>query len=221
MGESLKRKFKGKEREVLEVVRLFSVKEAMARYGLKTRRSFMWWLKSQPSCPPIPTNKLAGLKGGEKAKFNREHQETIRDCLEIFGKEFTMENFHIGTVDQLNEVVNRNHRPPTKLTKADRAELKADTALKVAMEIERKVTLLQDRIEIIKEGEVANRKAINQLKEIFGRFTEMVSNRIGEAMVTPFLKHLIPADESFNLPEAPDPLNIKALISQGEALRSP
>lgn len=217
MPISLDKQFAGKENEVLQAVKLLSVNGAMKQYNLKHKGTFLHWIRQQPS-GNLYLTKLAGMSGGEKSKFYREHRATILDCLDIFGEDFTMSGFYINSKEKLDEIVRHNHnRPSSKPTRADRAELKANTALDMAQELLHRVELFELKIEVIAQGERDNRKAINELKDLFGKFSEMVSNRIGNAMITPLLQHLIQIDDNLNPAEVPNPLSVETLISQGEA----
>ena len=100
MAVSLEFRFKGKEAKVLAEVERDGIKAVMKQYGLKYQYNFSKWIERHRD--PV-LSKLAGLNGGEKRLWMRNHRDTILDLLEIFGESFVMEKFHIHKEEALGK----------------------------------------------------------------------------------------------------------------------
>jgi len=218
MPNSLEQRLKDKELEVLEVVRSQGIKKAMSLYGIRTRNTFTWWLKMHSNGNSLYPNPLAGFSGGEKANWLRKHRNTILDCLEIFGEDFAMEHFCLKE-ETLHQLKSAGEKPfGQKLTKLGTVELKANSALDIAEQAQRKTELLEARLETHQARQEEIIKRQKQLEKLFYQFEARVSRRAGTLVIAPFVERLIQEylQSCDNLPEQFDPLSLESLCVDGK-----
>ena len=155
---------------------------------------------------------VATLRGGVKAKWLRDNHERVLDYCEAFSESVARFDLHLkqDTLERL--IATPIHRQYEKKTNAYRANLKADTALNAIEGLEKKLSMQETRVDMIKAQQEDIIKGQRNLVELFGQFRESVSQQVGASYVLPMLQNLI--QFSGNLPEIPNPLSIDTLIEQ-------
>ncbi len=148
---------------------------------------------------------LAGLSRGEKHQFIRMHRETIIDFCDLFGDDATCRLFHLQ-VKTLERIKGRPaDREYKKVTHAEAALLKADTALQVLSKLESRVAHLE-----VKVTEIAElRREVAELKATFNSFVGDTAERVSTVLIMPLLQAL---SKHKKLPGGIDILNIKDLL---------
>ena len=225
----LQKRFKTEEskQQVARLVRQCGVDDAMRILNIKSRDKFLRFVTRLVDaggfCDISP---VKGLRRGQKRMFLDKHQETIQDCVEIFGEEWTMEHFCLGTrtLDRRNGSSPR--RQWQKQTHAEAAKLKADTALSAIESLEKRLdrvehtlSIFDTRIEKAEEGNRVNNIELKQQLEQYGQFVEKVSSSVGapvgqffKLFIAFYLQNVIPIDKSMEILEQLDPLDIESLI---------
>lgn len=220
MAVSLKQRFKGKEAEVVKAVKKLGIDSAMALYGAKHRKTFIRWLRDNTT-EEWKSSPLAEMKRGEKAKWDREHRDTILDCLEIFGMDWIKANFHF-THDTLERLVQFDSQPPwghdhdKKLTRLERVELDVREVLKRLREVEHKLDLHSTRLDMADTASREVRLAQNERDEAYSQFTQRVSSQLSGKVQTAFetlLALAINPGENLELPSRID-LSTEGLLLQ-------
>lgn len=95
MGVTLEQKFKGKEQYVVNLVGQMGYDSVMKMYGVKHRKTFLRWY-AENSNNEHPHNPFEDLDGAGKHSFDKEHINTIIDCVQIFGEDWVKANFHFS-----------------------------------------------------------------------------------------------------------------------------
>lgn len=215
MAVSLEKKLAGKEAEAVKTIKEFSIGDAMQLYNIKSRRTFLKWVREHTN-GEWELSPLVGMKGGPKMLFMMEHRETILDCLEIFGKEWVKDKFCFGKDATLDGFIKHDGRPPTgKLTRLQRAELNAKEALCLARKLEKQMEFIDTRFSIVDEGQRKIGVRQNETVEQVNNFETRVANDIGgiftQALGQGLGKFITPAKEM--LPQPPD-LSINSVFDE-------
>lgn len=216
---SLKNMFASKEAEVVETVKGIGLDSAMVMYGVKHRGCFLKWLRDNTGEEwKFDSSSLAGLSGGDKAKWDREHRDTILDCLEIFGVDWVKANFRFSH-DTLEGLIGSDHHPFTgydkKLTRLERVELDSREALKKIKQLEHELIRHESRLDITQEDSRMVKCAQRYLEESYSQFIEATAKRIAQALIIPLL-HQFAGSGDGSLPLKPlGDLDIDNLIAQG------
>lgn len=189
MAQTLERKFKGKEKQVLEEVQRDGIGVVMERYGLEKRWVFSKWINRHQD---DALSKLAGLSGGGKALFCRQHRETIIDCLEIFGEDFVMEKFHIRNKYTLNNIIKGENTPFFwKLNKTERLELQVSQALMGVKDIQQRLGRIETHLRIHDADIAEERGKINELINFVKSFSENVSETVARVLIQPLIQRTL------------------------------
>lgn len=110
---------------------------------------------------------LEGLKGGRKQKFNREnHDQIVLDCAR-YGREETKKKYRL-TSNTLDKILRENKQPDISTS--------SDRALNLA--------LLAD------ERSLEVQRTVNQLKDAYSKFPDLVSQSLAENFFKPLLAHI-------------------------------
>lgn len=134
------------------------------------------------------------LTGGQKRMWLRQHRDEILEFYDKEGEEATKRRFHL-THDTLGSLL-RDERKPfgCEFTRYDRLEMKVNMAMAAVEDL---------------------RAEVRELKELFDKFQEGVSEQLKRSFLLPLLQAGIKLDPSLELKPKPDVLNIDSLISQG------
>lgn len=219
LNNSVEARLKGKEEEVLRVVREKGRKEAMAKFGIKAYISFSIWLKCHRD-GLFALNPLAGFNGGEKAKWLRLHKETILDYMDIFGRDEVMDRFCLKEETLHSLEVCSSYPFRQKLTRLERAELDAKEALHLARETKQRVDTFIERLEIVDEERREETRAVETIHEAFYTFKEDTAKQVTrgfaeivERLVGGFLDRAIKPSKKIPLPPEKPDLSINSLFA--------
>jgi hypothetical protein len=203
-------KLKGKEKQILEELQHDSIKVVMDRHDIRDRYWFLKWIERHGN---LTFEKYAGLAPSQKALFLRKHRNTILGMLELFDEDYVMGLLNIkeDAWDNLMRGLNQPHL--SKLTKTDRIELKANSALTLARDIEKRLDKIETRQDCANEDTGELKVKINDLIALFNKFSAQVSNTVASVLVQPLLQQMIQGGcklEELNL-NLQDPLSLDSL----------
>jgi hypothetical protein len=189
MAVSLEFRFKGKEAKVLAEVERDGIKAVMKQYGIKNQYGFSKWIERHRD--PV-LSKLAGLNGGEKRLWMRNHRDTIIDLLEIFGESFVMEKFHISHEAALTEMMSQTNEPYfRKLSKGDRLDLRVNEALAGIKDIVTRLERIETHLQIHDVDIAEDRQTINELLDFVKKFSDNTSKTIARVLLEPLLQRTL------------------------------
>lgn len=219
MPISLKKQFTGKESEIIGAVKEYGIDTARAMFKVRHRKTFLHWLKENTSenWQPNPLETVKGVqRGGDKIRFNHEHRQTILDCLEIFGTEWTMANFHLKA-DTLDRLVRFDHHSFTgyskRLTKLERMEFDLKEALARIKELEHRADVQDTKSDIIGGDNRDLKFGQNELGEAFQNLAETTARQISEGLIVPLTQYVLRTPEQVKALELTD-LSLEHLQSQ-------
>lgn len=184
MAISLQKKFTGREAKIVQAVKDYDIDSVMVLYGVKHRNTFIRWLKENTSEQWKP-NPLSGMAGGERELWLRTHRSTILDCLEIFGKDWTITHFCFSH-DTLDRLIQSDHEPfRQKLTRMERLELDVKY-LKEQMEEDRKWRdRAEIRLQMVDEQRREETRTVKTIEEAFYSFTKTTSKQLSQGISEP------------------------------------
>lgn len=212
MSYALESRLKEKELEVLEAVREHGVKEAMLMFGVKTRSTFMVWLKIHQD-GLFMAKPLAGFTGGEKHKWLLMHRETILDLLEIWGEDKIMEEFCLQEETLYNLRMGSSNPHRQTLSRTDRLEITMRQATNEIKGLTNKVEKLETRLAFHNADLSEIRGDNNKIREAYSDFAETTAKRVAEVLIAPLLQHLLPTNDPRL--QKPD-ISIESLLSQAK-----
>ena len=151
-GKALRKKFEGREAEVVKAAKDFTIDGAMLLYGVRHRNTFKRWLTEYTGEEwQDGQHPLATLSGGEKAMLMRELRPAILDCMQTLGLEWTKIIYRF-THDTLERFVNSDHQPfPDKPIDRQELEVQAREASKRIEELRKQIELRQSRLATTRE----------------------------------------------------------------------
>lgn len=174
--------------------------------------------------------KLAGVKGGPKSQWLKKHQDLVIQYYEEFGNEATRRRFHLKQCTLDTVLIAKLPRPYHKITHAEVAELKSDTALSILNGLTRQMEQLEHQVDCLKtqmaitaEARREETQSVTQLHEAFYGFTDEVSDYLAQGMKQ-VIKLLL--EQGINpqkrLPPAPPKpdLNLDSLVIEGKRVEA-
>lgn len=173
---SLDNRLAGKEPEVISDVDRLGMWAAMDKHGIKSGVAFNTWLKKHRYIASI--DPLAGLSGGARIKWLKDHQRTIEDCITIFGRSWVLTNFRIQE-DTLSRLLKSPNRP-APFTRADRLQVELNEARTQIARLEHMVNNGDNRLTT---GFVLNavEKLVARLKQLDNPIDISVTDLLTEA----------------------------------------
>lgn len=193
-------RFKGKESEVLNSVKVIGVNATLEAYGIKHRRNFLKWLRSATS-EGFYSSPIQALNGGAKAQWLREHRDFVLECIETFGQDFIQDN--LGLSENTLDDFLRFDRTPHK-AQGDRYMDKL--ASRELIETQERQ---QIEIQRLREACFENKRELAELKALYSQFVDTVSGKIGAGLIKALVRSI--AETDLNLTPRANPLALSDL----------
>lgn len=208
-----RKKLKGKEQDVINLVRSVGVDATMALFGCKSRAHFAKFLRSNiPDAINFHPSEVVHLRGGTKAKWLRLNREFVIECVEMWGRDFAMVNFALKP-ETLDETLRFQRGRLTQLEREGRATVTMDGISGQEIRIQQEHQHLE--IEVCKQQIRDTQREVDELKELYGKFVRSVSERIGNAILMPLIERaarpkqilkLKPKESVLSLADMPPPM---------------
>jgi hypothetical protein len=192
MPASLEAKFKNREKTVIESVEKIGVDKTMAKFGVRTRSTFMTWLKIHRDKVFTP-NPMAGFNGGQKSKWLNEHREMVLQLAEVWGDDKVIEEFCLtpSTLHWLKHGGINPFLPGRKLNQKDELVREVSELYKRVGDIEKVLSRLEIRVEMASEGSREVRVAQRKMEQSFDTFVDETALKLAKGLFTPLLTRMV------------------------------
>lgn len=119
--------------------------------------------------------------GGRKNLQLRLHKDEVLSYLSEHGPDATRDYYKL-TATTFNRLVSNGYKTPEKTKKLD---------------------IMRDKFELVRSDNAAMRRELRELRELFGNFTEVVSDQLTEKFFKPLIQSAIALPPGFE-PQPPD-----------------